>query len=465
MFASALDEARVLAMRGDLDPAIQKLSEFLNGDFYHDEALFMLGAGLIAKGMNGLGAVVTNAAIEARSAQKNKPFPEALVNLGGAYKAEHQHSMAERVWLEALKVETVPKERAKIFCNLAGLYVNDGRPEKAIEYCDLALREDPNNHGAHTNRGMASLELGRWSDGWRGWEHTYATGDRTKRVYPGIPEWDGTPGQTVIVWGDQGIGDEIMFASALKDMQGVCRRVILDCHPRLTALFKRSFPEIEVYGTRKDLSDLPWLDGCGADASFALGDLFVKFRNSDADWGEGTPYLKAQPMAYYREGMRIGISWVGGTKRTRNDLRCLSPEMFEPIVQARPDAQWFSLQYTPDRTISGSFNDAAYQVCNFEERTGIRIAHYPDWIDHYDYDRTASFVASLDLVITVCTTVHYLGGALGVPTWTLVPSRPSWRYMTKGERLPWYNSVRLFRQDGDDWRGPINRVAQELAKL
>jgi hypothetical protein len=186
--------------------------------------------------------------------------------------------------------------------------------------------------------------------------------------------------------------------------------------------------------------------------------LFAWFRNKDEDWGDGAAYLKAMPMAVSRSnGMRIGVSWSGGTKRTRVDLRTLPLEQLELVLKAKPDAQWFSLQYTPE---------AARAVCALEEETGIRISHFPGWVETYDYDKTASFVSSLDLIVTVCTTIHHLGGALGVPTWTLVPSRPSWRYMVKGERLPWYNSVRLFRQERDgDWRDPINRVAQELAAL
>lgn len=453
MFASPLDEARVLIMRNEYDSAIRVLGNFLNGDFFHDEALFMLGGCFAAGGMNGLGAVLTSTAIDVRKA-KGKQFPEALLNLGAAYKAENKNELAERYWLESLKHETVPKERAKILCNIAGLYVHEGQPEKGVHYADLALKEDPNAHKAHANRGMACLELGRWKEGWEGWRHTYASGDRTKRSYGDLPEWDGSPGKTVIVWGDQGIGDELFFASALNDMQGVCKKVILDCHPRLPKLFKRSFPEIEVYGTRKDLSELPWLDGSGADAHIALADLFSFFRNADEDW-PGVPYLKAEHMAVYmREPLRVGLSWTGGSKVTRQHLRSMPLEALEPILQARPDAKWFSLQYTPN---------AAREVCELEERTGIRISHYPSWVECYDYDRTASFVASLDLVITVCTTVHHLGGSLGVPTWTLVPSRPSWRYMAKGDRLPWYNSVKVYRQERDgDWRGPINRISRDL---
>jgi hypothetical protein len=185
-----------------------------------------------------------------------------------------------------------------------------------------------------------------------------------------------------------------------------------------------------------------------------VADLPGLFRNEGADWG-GDAYLKAMPVLKTGSGPRIGISWTGGTKRTRIDLRSLPLRTLEPILQAREDAQWFSLQYT---------ENAAREVCDFEEHTGVRLSHFPGWVETFDYDSTASFVASLDLVITVCTTVHHLAGSLGVPVWTLVPSRPSWRYQLHGETLPWYKSARLFRQERDgDWTGPIQRVADELS--
>lgn len=462
MFSSVLDEAKILIVRQDYASAIPKLCEVLNGDFYDPEALFMLGACFAAQGMSGASVHFTNASIQARAQRDKQPFPDAMVNLGGAYKAENQREMAERCWLEALRFETNKNKRAKLFSNLSTLYLHEGCPEKAIEYANRAIAEDPSFPNGHANYGMACLEMARWKEGWAGWKFTHVTGDRPKRTYAGIPDWDGSPGKTVIVSGDQGIGDEIFFASALPDMQRVCKKVIFDCHPRLPALFKRSFPEIEVHGTRKDLTELPWFEASGAEAAVMLSDLFSYFRNSDAEWGDGAAYLKPMPALFSRNKMRIGISWIGGTKHTRTDLRRLPLEALAPILQAKPDAEWFSLQYTPD----GAGWDAARQVCEIEEHTGIRITHYPGWVDHYEYDRTASFAASLDLIITVPTTIHHLGGALGIPTWTLVPSRPSWRYMVRGERLPWYNSVRLFRQEHDgDWRDPINRISRELEAL
>lgn len=440
--------------KGDTEAAIQELTLFLNSDFVNDEALFMLGACMMSKGLNGLSYVLTSAALEARQARSGKSFPEAMMNLGAACKAEHQHDNARRIWLDALDVETLPVERAKIMTNLSGLHVGEGCPEKAIEWCDRAIAEDPQNRGARTNRGIACLEMGRWREGWEGYAHTYATGDRTQRRYGELPVWDGSPGKHVIVFGDQGVGDELFYASCLPDMARVCRKVTFDCHPRLVNLFRRSFPDMAVHGTRKDLTELRWMRTCDAEASIGLADLPQFFRNTDAEWGSGAAYLRADP-GLPKQGLRIGVSWTGGSKRTRTDLRSIPIDMLLPILRARPDAHWHSLQYTPD---------AAREVCELEERSGVRISHYPGWVECFDYDRTASFVSGLDLIVTVTTAVHDLAGGLGVPNWVLTPSRAPWRFQLKGERLLWYASTRLFRQERDgDWSHPVQRIAEELA--
>jgi tetratricopeptide (TPR) repeat protein len=141
--ATLLEEAQTHYARGEIDAAIPKFCMHLNSDFFDADTLFMLGTCFQAKGMNGLSAVILSAAVDANVGKK-KRAPEALLNLGGAYRAEHQNDIAERIWKDALRQETVPFKRAQILGNISGLYVNEGQPEKAIEYCDLALKEDPN---------------------------------------------------------------------------------------------------------------------------------------------------------------------------------------------------------------------------------------------------------------------------------------------------------------------------------
>jgi ADP-heptose:LPS heptosyltransferase len=94
----------------------------------------------------------------------------------------------------------------------------------------------------------------------------------------------------------------------------------------------------------------------------------------------------------------------------------------------------------------------------------VSLPHWQDALD--DYDETAALVCALDLVISVCTAVIHLTGALGKPVWILVPAVAEWRYLRSGETLPWYPSARLFRQaQAEDWQNVIGRVSEQLAQL
>lgn len=454
-----LEQAKTNLDRGEIESAVQNLIDHIDGNFYDPAALMMLGGCFIAKGHPGVAVALTKQAIDIKR-RNGEQFPEALNNLGVCFKAENMDEQAREMWKLALEAETIPAERAKILSNLAGLEIHSGTPDKAIAAYDLALAEDPSWSQIKFERGMALLEAGRWREGWEGFEEGFAAGKRPIRNYNGIPIWDGTPNQTVIVWGEQGVGDEILFASCLPDMIRACKKVIFDCHPRLVELFKRSFPTVEIYGTRKTLSKLDWVDGVEADAAICVASLMKFFRNEDSDW-PGKPFLEAPaawPSRPFPKGdyvlidkrrPRIGISWIGGTKKTRQDLRSMPLMDWVPILQA-VDADFYSLQYTPD---------AAKEVCELEEATGFHVKHYPGWVQCPSYDKTASFVASMDLVITVSTAVHHLANSLGIPTWTLCSSKPSWRYTEHAHRF-YHTTNRQFRQrPGDTWAPVIDEIA------
>jgi tetratricopeptide (TPR) repeat protein len=463
MSKEQLEQAKVHIDRRQIEQAIPVLIDHLNDNFHDEEALFMLGACFLDRGKPGMGSALNRLAIQIRT-DKGQPFPEALKNLGACFKAENRMDAAEEVWRLALEVAPNNIEKAQLLSNLGGLHINNGDPEVALPLFDEALRTDPTCEGGRFNRGMVHLELGNWRQGWADYGAGFGTGDRIDRRYKNLPEWDGTPGQTVIVWGEQGIGDEIMFASVLPDLIKVSKKVIFDCHPRLVKLFERSFPGVEIHGTRKLQSYLPWLDETEADASLCLSSLTTFFRNEDKDF-PGKPYLKSglalknyphsDSYEIRQKPFRIGISWAGGTKKTRGDLRSIALKHWLPILAVN-GPEFYSLQYSPE---------AAADVCSLEEETGFRVRHYPGHVQCTDYDKTASFVASMDLVITVCTSIHHLSNALGVPTWTLVPSKPAWRYGAKGH-LFYKDSSTFYRQEPDQpWGSLIERVAYDLMKF
>ena len=442
-------EAKSMHERGNIQEAIQAYDMLLNSNFGNNEVLFYYGTALFQQGKTGLAATVLKQVI-----QSVPNMQSAYQNLGNCFKMEQKKDEAEDVYRMGLKLGP----EAELYAALGGLYINRHQPLVALENYKKALEIDPRNDLIRFNMGLAYLELGDWDKGLEYYELGFKAGNRADRQYKNLPKWDGSPGHNVILWGEQGLGDEIMFSSVLPDVIKDCKSIIWDCHPRLVDTYKRSFPEIQSHGTRKNYY-LEWFDKCDADCHASITTAAMYYRKKDEDF-PGQPFLKADPVqvAKYRQGakrLRVGISWAGGSKHTNSAVRSVELQKLKPILEL--DCDFFSLQYT---------KEAANEVCALDESLGIQLHHYPDIVENYNYDKTINFIASMDLVITVCTTLNQAAGALGVPTWTMVPSMPAWRYGLSGTTSPWYKSVRYFRQkDGDSWNPVVCQIADELNNL
>jgi hypothetical protein len=151
-------------------------------------------------------------------------------------------------------------------------------------------------------------------------------------------------------------------------------------------------------------------------------------------------------------GPKIGLSWTGGVAKTRRGLRSLSLEALLPLFRSGGGCDFISLQYT----------DSQAEIDMLQQRHGITV-HRFDEIQE-SYDETAALIGALDLVISVCTSAIHLAGALGTPVWVMVPAAPEWRYMQAGDRMPWYSSVKIWRQSTlHVWEPVIEAIAAELA--
>jgi hypothetical protein len=198
------------------------------------------------------------------------------------------------------------------------------------------------------------------------------------------------------------------------------------------------------------------------DCEVPVGSLPLYFRRQVADFPRHRGYLQAdcarveywkQRLASLGAGIKVGISWRGGSLQTRSPLRSIPLEQSLPILRAG-GAQFVSLQYDA----SGN------ELDRFRTDCGIEVRHWPDAIA--DYDETAALVSALDLTISVCTAVIHLGGALGQPVWVMAPHSPEWRYGFAGETMPWYPSVRIFRQPAfGEWTPVVDKVAKLLREL
>lgn len=367
--------------------------------------------------------------------------PQGWSNLGLCLLETHRYVDSREAFKKALALEPKPDYMA----NLASAYSMDANYVEAMRWSKKAL-EKGEHAGARGTLGFAKLAVGDWS-GWKDYEATLGGRFRKEVKIGDEPRWDGSAVDSLFIYGEQGLGDEIMYASCLESIRGV-NRVTLECDPRLAGLFRRSFPGLEVHGTRRKGQE--WAEGRSFDAGCALGSLPGLYRPT-LDSCPRTPYLKADPerRLQWRTLFEswgkpvIGLCWSGGKHTTQKSKRAIGLEAFRSYIE-KTDAVFVSLQYT----------DATEEI----ERAGLAVRHIQRAVQSPDYDDTAAFVAELSGIVGIHTTIHHLAGALGVPSTVLVPHKPLWMYAT-GDGLPWYGSQKYHRQkEHEAWADCIKRL-------
>ncbi len=375
-------------------------------------------------------------------------------NLGRCYHEMARYQEAQGCFRKCLEID--PQQFSPA-CNMlqSCLYRGDmeGMEEwglRAVKYATTAEQVDK------IDKAMAFLHFGRrnWAEAWRCFDLDMGSKQRRDKPYVGEPRWDGTLGKKVVIYGEQGLGDEILFASMYPDALKDCD-AILECDKRLKSLFERSFPSARaVYGTRHD-KRLYWPARHEISARCAAGSLGRHYRNDGSFPRQ--PYLQADSIRRRAlrgllddlPGRKIGVAWTGGEWKTRAKERSLTLSQLRPIL-GKENCTFISLEYK-DRTA---------EIQRFKEETGIVIHDFPWATRSKDYDNCAALVSVLDAVVSVTTTVGLLAGALGIDTHILVNQHPTWHWGLDGP-MPWL-PVKLYRQTSSDWRPVINQVAEAL---
>ena len=445
-------EAQRAMEAGDTLRALTAADELLKRDASNVDAMFIAGTSMLLSGHEGTGLVLLNAA---RCATKDPTkLGPIWDNIGCAFQNYHPEE-AYKAFKKALGYGG----GRGTYDNLCNVASQIGRHAEALEFSDKVDKVNP----AH-NRSFALMHLGRWGEGWAEFAKCAGTSvrPRTERNY-GLPRWDGKKKGKVIIHGEQGVGDEIMFMSMCPtDFDGV-----IDCNPRNEGLFARSFPKAKVYGTLLQ-NAVEWPIAEKADYHIEMGGLgeffgkepFARGRFLSADrarcaaWGA---WLRETGAYAVRSGLRVGIAWTGGTWETGRAKRSVPFDLIAAKLFAQhPDVTFVNLEY--------------------EDRREELKAH-PEVLNPYwatkkgaDLDDLAALVSSLDLVISPTQSVVDLCGGLGVPVWVFTDEHPQWRYATAAgeDRMWFYESARLFRQRSEDngkWDRVVNNVTTALHQL
>jgi Flp pilus assembly protein TadD len=415
-----------------------------------------------AEAHNALGAVlhdlreVEGAYAHFRRAVELKPdFADAHSNLGCILFRDLERLDEGARHIRAA-LELAPENESALV-NWAMVLQHRGDWEASLALCDRLISQNPGLQEVRCNRALILLTRGDFRRGWTDYEARKRLPDFPKRTRE-WPEWDGSSlsGKSILVYCEQGLGDQIMFASCLPDVVFVARSCVIECNPKLEPLFRRSFPRAQVIGPGlPEATSLP----DHVDYGVAMGSLPFHLRAGWSDFPQHRGYLKADPgrVAYWErrlqelgETVKIGISWRGGAPSTRRGLRSIALEEWRHILRC-PTARFVSLQHDGRKE----------ELEKARDQHDVVIHCWPDAIE--DYDETAALVSALDLVITVQTAVAHLAGALGKMAWVMIPAVPEWRYLDCGDRTPWYPSVRLFRQRTlHEWQPVIRHIRAEL---
>jgi tetratricopeptide (TPR) repeat protein len=355
---------------------------------------------------------------------------------------------------------------------LACVLVELGQYSEPLALFERALELGPDDVQVRAYYGLLLLRRGEFGRGWDFYDSRSAALLRThaiERKFP-APRWQGEPleGKTLLVTREQGFGDELMFASVLPEILNDAAHGIVECDRRLATLFRRSFPNATVVSVdggesgenralERNLDRLPKLDYWTPS-----GSLPRYRRRSAEDFPQHQGYLQADTertrhwktrLDSLGAGIKVGLSWRGGTAITRANVRSLTLEQLAPVL-ATPAAHFVSVQY-------GKCRD---EMDSFSRVRSVPIHHWDEAIE--DYDETAALVSALDLVVSVCTAVVNLGGALNRPVWVMAPLVADARYGRQGATTVWYPSVRVFRQSQlDMWQPVIAEVRDALTRL
>ncbi len=338
-----------------------------------------------------------------------------------------------------------------------------GHFEEAFKLLDTIQEHDPSNIGLRCFIGLLHLMNERYQKGWDGYRYRFLMESNDQRILP-FPMWQGEAleGKTILILAEQGLGDQIMFASCLPDMLRLHPgNVLLEANARVAVTLERSFPQIHVISSSQK-KDFDWFKQDHVpDCYVHIADLPRHFRTRIEDFPKATGYLKADisRVGYWKARLdqenprpKVGISWRGGLQKTRQSVRSLELTRLVPLLWNR-SVQFVNLQY----------GDIASELHDFSTTSGLSILNYPEAIE--DLDEFAALISALDLVITVCnTTVHYTG-ALGRECWVMTPFIPEWRYGIDSPHMRWYPTTRMFRQqESGNWDGVLEAVASALGE-
>ena len=472
---SKLEEAieayqKALAIKPDYAEAYYNMGTALQGQHKLEDAIKAYNKALklkpyYAEAHNNIGVIFQEqgkleAAIEVynRALAIKPDSVDAYYNMGNALLEKHNLEEAIEAYI---KVISIKPDHSDAYTNMGKAFQDQGKLEEAKEAYNKALDIQPGNADAHHNLSFAFLSARDFNQGFVKSEWRWKTKKRDGTFLQSAkPMWNGEKNQRVLVWGEQGIGDELMFSSIIPELYATSLKILVKCDKRLIPLFERSFPVDVIYFSK----DQPVPED-EYDFHIPMGSLPITFRKSLDSFKKSasgflkydmskTESIKAQLMHEYGKKI-IGISW-----KTASPIRSSLSRNIDlaKLVRAldNSNTQLLCLQY-------GDISDEIEAV---KRDFGIEVVQFSDVDNKNDIDGLAALMAACDTVYTIDNSIAHLSGALGLTTKLMLPYIANWRWGLSGNSSYWYDAVQLYRQsEANDWYSVLTRIKRRSPRL
>jgi tetratricopeptide (TPR) repeat protein len=358
---------------------------------------------------------------------------------------------------------TLKPDFMEAYANCASTLKDMGMISEAMALYDTALKLCPTHPEANYNRALLHLSDLKVEEGWKLYEYRLDVHTCIQKFLGGkrikfAPDWDGcSEPKSLLVVGEQGLGDQIFFAGMLTDLMKQVPDTTVCVEPRLIPLLKRSMPTLNFIGP--DQLEKKF------EAQIYLGSLGRLFRpNVQSLDAIPVAYLQADSVLVSELRSKVqapgklvcGISWISKNS-DHGDGKSLSLESLLPVLNL-PGVKFVNLQY----------GDTTVECDELTNKHGIKIHHLEEIDNQNDLDGLAALIAACDIVVTVSNTTAHLAAALGKPALVMLPNNDSllWYWHRDSHTTPWYPSVRLFRRsDTGRWEDVIDAVALTLAGI
>lgn len=383
--------------------------------------------------------------------QENTCSPAAWFALGELRLKQKAYSEAEFC---LRKAHMLNPQSVDILMSLGSTLSAQCKTADALDLCRKILAIKPDCVDARYNMSFIQLRDGNYKEGFANFEARLDIEkfDIDFRLYQ-QPRWDGSPlsGRSILVYGEQGLGDVIQFARYIPLVAQQGGKVVFEVDPPLIPLFEslpgvdriiRKSKEPPLTDVYIQLLSLPYLFGTTLDTVPARIPYIAADADKAARWKQR---LGSSP------ALRVGLVWRGNPKNPRDKERSCPLNTFAPLGDLS-GVEFYSLQV----------GDAAAEVSTAPE--GLQLTDFSTLLT--DLTETAALIANLDLLISVDTAVAHLAGAMGQQVWVVLPTGSEWRWLKGRSDTPWYPTMRVFEHDHNGrWEAVIHRVKGALEKL